>query len=121
MNIKTTKKHTIKVQATKLKKNLYSSFVDLLRDELIEAESDFDYFRIDLNRFHDEITSIEKNGFTSSFKDGYTMMLLDSDVFDFVEQWFNKPKFDGEEELEISIRNHLDDEIQIVKHTDLSY
>ena len=53
MNIKTTKKHTIKVQATKLKKNLYSSFVDLLRDELIEAEIDFDYFRIDLNRFHD--------------------------------------------------------------------
>jgi|LauGreDrversion4_2_1035121.scaffolds.fasta_scaffold113948_3 hypothetical protein len=121
MKIKTTTKHTIAVQESKLKKNLFTSFMQLLQDELDSAESEFDYFKMDLNRFHEEATSIEKNGYTQSFREGYTMMLLDSDDFEFVEKWFHKPKHEGEEELEIHIHNHLGDRIEVVHHSDLNF
>jgi hypothetical protein len=120
MNIKTTKKHTVTVQATDLKKNLCSAFVDMLSDELKDIATDFQYFKMDLDKLHDELDSIEKNGFTNSFRDGYTMMLLGKE-FDFIDEWFNRPKFKDEEELVVRIVNHLGDEIEVVKHEDLSY
>jgi hypothetical protein len=118
--IKTTTKHTITVKATDLKRNLYSSFMQLLQDELDGSEIDFEYFKMDLARFQDEVDSIEKNGFASSFRDGYTMMLLDSNDFEYVETWFNKPG-SGVEELVIRILDNNDNQIEIVQDVDLKF
>ncbi len=120
MNIKTTTKHTVTVEASELKKNLCSAFMDMLSDELKDVGHNFDFFKLDLNKFHDELTSIEKNGFAPTFRDGYTIMLLGKE-FDYIDEWFNKPKFDKEEELVVRIVDHLGKEIEVVQHEDLSY
>ena len=120
MNIKTTTKHTLTVKASDLKKNLYSSFMQLLQDELDGAQHDFEYFKMAFNRFRDEVDSIEKHGFAQAFRDGYTMMLLSNSDFTFVEKWFNKPN-SAKEELVVRIVNHLDCQIELVQHVDLSY
>jgi hypothetical protein len=118
--IKTTTKHTVTVKASELKKNLYGSFMQLLQDELDGAENDFEYFQMDLNRMQDEVDSIEKNGFAQSFRDGYTMMLLNDKDFTFVDEWFNKTGY-AEEELVVRIVDHLGNQIEVVPSVDLSY
>ena len=121
MNIKTTTKTTLTVNASDLKKNLYSSFIQLIQDELDGAQNDFEYFRMDLNRFQDEADSIEKHGFAQAFRDGYTMMLLNDKDFTFVDEWLNKPDFKTDEELVVSIVDHLGTQIEVVNHVDLNY
>ena len=120
MNIKTTTKHTVTVQASDLKRNLCSAYVQMLQDELEAKTTDFEYFKMDLDRLQDELNSIEKHGFTQTFRDGSTMMLLNNEDFEFVDTWFNKPK-SNEEELVVRILDHLGKEIEVVKHEDLSY
>jgi len=118
MNIKTTTLHTIHTTEEKLKKNLYSSYVDILTDGLKEDTTEF--FEHDAHRLSESIQTVDKHGFASLFKDGFTMMLLDAQDFDFVDRWFNKPKFSNEEDLvvKISMKNGT---TQVVNADDLSY
>ena len=119
-NIKTSTKHTLTVKATDLKKNLCTSYVQLLQDELEAKEIDFEYFKMDLDRFQDEMDSIVKHGFAQSFRDGNTMMLLNSEDFEFVENWFDNNK-NLSEELVVRILDEHGNQMEIVQHVDLSY
>lgn len=120
MNIKTTTKHTLTVNASDLKKNFYTSSVQLLQDVLDHSGNDFENFRNTVSRFQDEIEGIEKNGFTSSFQEGYTMTLLDPSDFKYVENWFNDDK-NFSEELVVRILDDAGKEVEVVNHIDLCY
>jgi hypothetical protein len=118
MNIKTTTLHTINTTEEKLKKNLYDSYLDILKDCL--KEDTVEFFENDIHRLSEAIQTVDKHGFASLFKDSYTMMLLDAEDFFFVEKWFNKPKFFNEEDLVVKIlmKNGT---TQVVNADDLSY
>ena len=115
--IKTTTLHTINTTEEKLKQNLYASYLDLLTDGL---KDDVDFFENDVHRLSDAIQTIDKHGFASLFKEGFTMMLLDAEDFNFVERFHNKPKFPNEEDLIVKIlmKNGT---TQVVNHDELSY
>ena len=100
--IKTTTKHTLTVNATDLKKNLCASYMQLLQDQLDAKETDLEYFKMDLDRFQDELDSIVKHG------------------FEFVENWFNKNK-NLSEELVVRILDDEGNQMEVVQHVDLSY
>lgn len=114
--IKTTTLHTINTTEENLKKNFYSSYLDILTDGL---KDDIEYFEHDVHRLSSAIQDIEKLGFTELFKEGYTMMLLDPNYFNFVDEWFNK---DGsaEENLQIVITKK-NGQVELVSDKDLSY
>ena len=116
--ITTTKLHTINTTEEQLKKNLYSSYVDILTDGLKEDTTEF--FEHDAHRLSESIQTVDKHGFASLFKDGFTVMLLNDEDFDFVDKWFNKPKFFNEEDLVVKIlmKNGT---TQVVNAADLSY
>jgi hypothetical protein len=116
--IKTTTLHTIHATKEQLKKNLYSSYVDILTDGL--KEDTVRFFEYDAHRLSEAIQTVDKHGFTGLFKEGYTMVLLDPKDFDFVDEWMNKPKFPNEENLQIVITKD-DKSTEIVSHEDLSY
>ena len=118
MNIKTITLHTINTTEENLKRNLYSSYLDIFTDGL--KEDTVDFFENDVHRLSDAIQTIDKHGFASLFKDGYTMMLLDPNDFDFVERFHNKPKFFNEEDLVVKVlmKNGT---TQVVNHDELSY
>ena len=120
MNIKRTTKHTLTVNAADLKKNLCASYLQLLQDELESKEIDFEYFKMDLDRFQDELDSIVKSGFAQSFRDGNTMVLLNGEDFEFVEYWFDKNK-NLSEELVVRILDDEGNQMEVVQHVDLSY
>jgi hypothetical protein len=117
-NIKTTTLYTINTTEEQLKKNLYSSYVDILTDGLKEDTAEF--FEHDAHRLSEAIQTIDKHGFASLFKEGFTVMLLDAKNFQFVDCWFNKAKFPNEEDLVVKIlmKNGT---TQVVNHKDLSY
>lgn len=118
MNIKTTTLHTINTTEEKLKRNLYSSYLDILNDSL--KEDIVEYFALEAHRLSEAIQTVDKHGFASLFKDGFTVMLLDNDDFEFVDKWFNKPKFFNEEDLVVKIlmKNGT---TQVVNADELSY
>lgn len=93
-------KHILEVPAESLKRNFASNYLNALQDEL-KAGEDMEQFTSILNRFQDEMNSIEKHGFTGLFYDGMTNMLLDDTDFQDVEKFYQgKP---AEEELEIVV------------------
>jgi hypothetical protein len=114
--MKQIKKYIITTSETNLKKNFYESYADLLTDSLGD---DMEYFEMDVNRLSDCIQQIDKYGFTPLFKDGYTMMLLSSNDFRDVEDFFREHSND-DAELEIHIQGSNTIR-EIVKHNDLSY
>lgn len=116
--IKTIKLHTINTTEETLKRNLYSSYLDIFTDGL--KEDTVDFFENDVHRLSDAIQTIDKHGFASLFKDGYTAMLLDAEDFNFVERFHNKPKFPNEEDLIVKIlmKNGT---TQVVNQDELSY
>ena len=116
--IKTSTLHTINATEEQLKKNLYSSYVDILTDGL--KEDNVKFFEHDVHRLSAAIQDISKLGFAELFKEGYTMVLLDPKDFEFVEEWIDKPKFPGEENLQVVIAK-ADGSVEIVSHEDLSY
>jgi hypothetical protein len=116
--IKTSTLHTINATEEQLKKNLYSSYVDILTDGLKEDTAEF--FEHDAHRLSSAIQDIDKLGFGELFKDGYTMMLLDPKDFDFVDRWFNKPKFFNEENLQVVVTKS-NGSVEIISQEDLSY
>lgn len=117
-NIKTTTLHTINTTEEKLKRNLYSSYTDILTDGL--KEDNVNFFEHDVHRLSESIQTIDKHGFASLFKDGLTMMLLDAEDFNFVDKWVNKPKFFNEEDLVVKILME-NGTTQVVNADDLSY
>ena len=116
--IKTTTLHTINTTEDQLKRNLYSSYLDIFTDGL--KEDTVEFLEHDVHRLSDAIQTIDKHGFASLFKEGYTMMLLDSEDFNFVDKWFDKPKFFNEEDLVVKIlmKNGT---TQVVNSDELSY
>ena len=116
--ITSTTLHTIKTTEEQLKKNLYSSYVDILADGL--KEDNVEFFERDAHRLSSAIQDVNKLGFEELFKEGYTMVLLDPKDFEFVEEWIDKPKFPGEENLQVVIAK-ADGSVEIVSHEDLSY
>lgn len=115
--ITTTALHTINATEDQLKRNLYSSCLDILTDDL--KEDTVEFVELDVHRLSEAIQVIEKRGFKELFKDGYTMMLLDATDFDFVDKWFNKPA-SVKENLQIVI-TRKNGQVELVSHEDLSY
>lgn len=117
MNIKTTITHSIELKREDLKKRLYIAFLDMLQDEL--AHDDTEYAESDFNRLTDCMEQINKGRFAGVFADGYTMMILPSDVFDFVDKWLDKQE-STKEKLELVIVDK-DGNKEIVDSKYLSY
>ena len=92
----------------------------MLQDKLDSKEIDFDYFYMDLSRFQDDFTSIEKEGFADLFRQGHTMVLLNPEDFDFVDKWFNDNK-NVSEELVVRILDDKGNQKEIIQHVDLCY
>lgn len=115
--IKTSTLHTINATEEQLKKNLYSSYVDILTDGL--KEDTVEFFEHDVHRLSEAIQTVDKHGFASLFKEGFTMMLLDSEDFKFLEKWHFHDK-DETENLQVVITKK-NGQIEIVSQEDLYY
>ena len=102
-----------------LKRNLYSSFLDLFKDEVAQDPEDVEYFETDVCRLTDCMQQINKGNFKDVFADGYTMMILDGETFRFVENWFNKPG-SAEEDLCLVITDK-DGKVEVVDSNYLSF
>jgi len=114
--ITTNTQYKIHTTEEQLKRNLFSSYLDILTDGL--KEDDVEYFEHDAHRLSATIEDIGKNGFRSAFRDGYTMMLLDADDFSFVEKWFGDEKPNQSLQVVIKMSNG---DTEIVDDEDLSY
>jgi hypothetical protein len=108
--------HTINTTEAQLKKNLYNRYSEALSDALSD---DLDLFESEVSGFNHIIQKINKVGFRRAFADGYTMMLLDAEDFEFVEKWFEQGK-NKIENLQIVITKGNGD-VEILSHEDLSY
>lgn len=113
--ITTNTQYKINTTEEQLKKNLYSSYLDILNDSF---KDDPEYFESDAHRLSGIIEDISKNGFRSTFRDGYTMMLLNADDFEFVEKWFRDEKPNQSLQVVILMSNG---NTEIVDDEDLSY
>ena len=109
--------HKIHTTEERLKRNFYSAYSDIFTDNL--KEDTVEFFEHDAHRLSSAIQTIDKHGFASLFRDGYTMMLLNPNDFEFVDKWFNKPG-SADEELQIIIEKK-NGSIEIVSPEDLSY
>jgi hypothetical protein len=116
MNKTTTTRHIIRVTSDQLKRRFYEGQMNILQDELQEGDTNF--FEKGIKNLHDDIQTIENKGFRSVFLDGYTMVVLSPEEFDFVDSFFSKKKPD--EELIIAVLRN-GSIIEEIHHSDLSY
>ena len=110
--ITTTKTTKIQVTETELRKSFYTNYMDLLQDTVKEEDPGF--FESEIHRLSDAISSIHKSGFTPLFEDGYTMMLLEPNQFEIVEDWREGDVI----ELVITKDNGS---VEVVTHEQMSY
>lgn len=116
MNKKTTTKHTITVEFENLKKRFYSGQLDIIQDDL--HAGDVEHFEKGIKNLASDIQTIDDEGFRSLFQDGYTMVLLSGEEFDFVENFFAEKK--SEEELIVAVVRN-DKIVEEIHHSELSY
>jgi len=106
MNKKIITKHRLEVNAADLKSRLVENFLDIINDFAVESIEDLD---IQVTAFKNCIREIRDNNWRKIFNDGFTMMLLDKEAMDFVEDFFEKKhkyKFEKEyTELEILVKD----------------
>ena len=114
----TTTQYTITVTETELKKNFAASITDLLSDH-IKYDEDIETFESDLNMLQDNFAMINKHGFRSLFKEGFTPMLLNYKDFEDVENFFREHSAD-DNALQIIISKE-DKEDEVIGHDDISY
>jgi hypothetical protein len=117
MNITTTKRHIIKLEQDEAKRNLISSFIDLLHDDCRDEEVDM--VESDINRLTDCLQMINKGNFKEVFKEGYTMMILPPAEFKYVEDFFREHS--NNDELNIILTNKDGTTAEVVPHHYLSY
>ena len=118
MNITTTKRHTIKLERDEAKRNLITSFIDLLHDDCRDEE--IDMVESDINRLTDCLGMINKGNFKDVFNEGYTMLILPPAEFKYVEDFFAEHSND-DEELDIILTNKDGTTAEVVPHHCLSY
>jgi hypothetical protein len=97
---------TLVVNERDIKRNLLRNFVTLLHDEFRLGE-ETDIIEINLSRLESCLFLINQGKYQEVFEDGYTMMMLDDDCFNVVEEFFRKHKVgdaDGSD-LEIHVVN----------------
>ena len=116
---------TLKIPKVDLKKNLAKSFEDVFKDYELELEGDRDNMQADFNRMTDCMAQIDRYKAASVFEDGYTMMLLNSMDFDFVDEFFKENK-DNDNRLEVHIMDVVDSNgtvevVEVIPHEKLSY
>ena len=114
----TTTQYTITVTETELKKNFAASITDLLSDH-IKYDEDIETFESDLFMLQDNFASINKSGFRSLFKEGFTPMLLSQKDFEDVEDFFRHHSAD-DSKLQIIISKE-DKEDETVEEYNISY
>lgn len=86
---KTITKHILEVNAEDLQKNLCNNFMDILNDYLGESVDDL---KTNVAAFHKVLQLIGNYDWRSVFSEGYTMMVLSPDDFDFVDNFFQSKK-----------------------------
>jgi hypothetical protein len=119
--IKTTTRHTITMERDKAKYNLINSFVALLKDQCrIEGFEDVEMIEADIDRMTDCLGQINKGNFKDVFGDGYTMMILEPEDFDYVDNFFRK-HLRNDEELDIVLTDKEGFTTEIIPHQLLSY
>ena len=114
----TTTQYTITVTETELKKNFAASITDLLSDH-IKFDEDIETFESDLFMLQDNFATINRSGFRSLFKEGFTPMLLSQKDFEDVEDFFRHHSAD-DSKLQIIISKE-DKENEVIGHDDISY
>lgn len=117
MNATTIIKRTLKVDSKDMKQRFYSSRLELLGDYLSDNPEDFEQ---QIKHLHADIVTLKDEGFRSLFQDGYTMVLLTGEEFDFVDSFMDKPGKGTEEELTIAVTRN-GEVVEEIPYTDLSY
>lgn len=113
-----TQHHTIHTTEVELKKNFAASITDLLSDH-IKHDEEIETFEADLFMLSDHFASINKSGFKSLFKEGFTPMLLNDKDFKDVENFFREHSND-DSKLQIIISKE-DKENEVINEEDISY
>jgi|688.fasta_scaffold935713_2 hypothetical protein len=107
MNKKTINKHIIEISAEEAKNRIVESFLDIIKDY---ASEDIDDLKVQTSILDECVNDIRDNNWRKLFNEGYTMMILDREVFDFVEDFFiKKNKYQYSAELEIVIKTENGD------------
>jgi len=111
-NITTKEITKIQTTETQIRKNFYRNYLELLND--VGHEEDPSYFECEVNRLSGAIQDSYKNGLKDLFAEGYTMLLLDSEEFEVVEN------MEEGDEIQIVIAKN-DGSTEVVTQDDLSY
>lgn len=113
-----TTNYTIHTTEAELKKNFAASITDLLSDH-IKYDEEIETFESDLFMLQDNFASINKHGFRSLFKEGFTPMLLNEKDFEDVEDFFRHHSAD-DSKLQIVISKE-DKQDEVIEECDISY
>lgn len=116
MKTKTVTKHVLELEASKLQERLTESFFDIFHDMKDEVND----LKRHLSALHECLERIEKNEWVQLFRDGWTMMMLDNESMEFVENIFGRQCMNPNLELEITVLN-ADGNKTIVKEDDINY
>ena len=114
----TNTQYTITVTETELKKNFAASIADLLSDH-IKYDEDIETFESDLFMLQDNFATINRSGFRSLFKEGFTPMLLNDKDFKDVDDFFRQHSADDSKLQIVITKEDKDDEV--IGHDDISY
>ena len=115
----TTTKTILNVTEEHLKQNLIDGFKDIFNTYNLQFEEDRRQYEADFNRLTDCLEQMDKWGFGSVFKDGYTPMLLKLEDFEEVEKFFHENSH-NDNTFEIHIKTTHGNLI-IVDQDDISY
>jgi hypothetical protein len=107
MNKKTITKYSIEISAEEAKNRIVDNFLDILKDY---AAEDIEDLKTQTSLFDECIEDVKNNNWKKLFQEGFTMMILDQEAMDFVEDFFiRKNKYHLHEgihpsELEIVVK-----------------
>lgn len=123
MNKKTVIKNILEVKAEDLKNNLVESFLDIIADYKYESVEDLE---VQVSFFRDALKDIQEGNWRKLFNDGPTMLMLGSETFEYVEQFFaekdSNPFLLHELEIHILPSEHLPFEGKaVIEEKDIQY
>ena len=117
MNISTVTKHRLEIQASDLEECIIDSFQDIINDYKREEVEDL------INQvkyFHEVLKAIRDKNWRKIFNDGLTMMCLDGDSMEYVENFFVNKRNRAGMELEIVVL-YPDGELVTVPERDIQF
>lgn len=111
----------LEVNAAELKSKLVDSFLDIISDFAVETIEDLES---QVSAFKECLELIRTNSWRRLFADGWTMMMLDNDSMEYVENFFDKKRKHSYEkkytEIEIIVKCENGDSY-IIEERDINF